>query len=164
MPRSQTCGRSPRSESPTRRSPLSPPVGSASSWCASQLAKAAGPASSPTRCHASTKSTLTTRLRRIVRFEPEDFAATIAELDARYLAGEAAARVNDFRPVMDTVGSSIVTSSGPMLGRIAFVDHRRVPFGSAETTGERSRSCGHWRPTLAIGRRPCMRSTPTAWY
>ena len=36
---------------------------------------------------------------------------------------------------MDTVGELNRHKPGPMLGRIAFADHRRVPFGSAEDYG-----------------------------
>jgi DNA-binding SARP family transcriptional activator len=71
----------------------------------------------------------------VVVFEADDFDAAIAELDARYLAGEAAAHANVLQPVMDTVGELNRHQPGPMLGRIAFADHRRVPFGSAENYG-----------------------------
>ena len=71
----------------------------------------------------------------IVLFELDDFDAAIAELDARYLAGEAAAHANVLQPVMDTVGELNRHKPGPMLGRLAFADHRRVPFGSAEDYG-----------------------------
>ena len=71
----------------------------------------------------------------IVIFELDDFEDAIAELDARYLVGEAAAYANVLQPVMDTVGELNRHKPGPMLGRIAFADHRRVPFGSAEDYG-----------------------------
>ena len=71
----------------------------------------------------------------IVLFELNDFDAAIAELDARYLAGEAAAHANVLQPVMDTVGELNRHAPGPMLGRLAYADHRRVPFGSAEDYG-----------------------------
>ena len=75
------------------------------------------------------------QIAAIVMFELDDFDAAIAELDARYLAGEAAAHANVLQPVMDTVGELNRHEPGPMLGRIAFADHRRVPFGSAENYG-----------------------------
>ncbi|MDQ1539662.1 MAG: hypothetical protein QOH29_388, partial [Actinomycetota bacterium] len=68
----------------------------------------------------------------IVLFELDDFDAAIAELDTRYLAGEAAAHANVLQPVMDTVGELNRHQPGPMLGRLAFADRRRVPFGSTE--------------------------------
>ena len=71
----------------------------------------------------------------IVIFELNDFDDAIAELDARYLAGEAAAHANVLQPVMDTVRELNRHKPGPMLGRLAFADHRRVPFGSAEDYG-----------------------------
>jgi len=71
----------------------------------------------------------------IVLFELDDFDAAIEELDARYLAGEAAPYRDVLQPVTDTVGELNRHKPGPMLGRIAFADHRRVPFGSAENYG-----------------------------
>ncbi|MEA3151502.1 MAG: hypothetical protein QOD56_2441, partial [Gammaproteobacteria bacterium] len=71
----------------------------------------------------------------IVLFELDDFDAAIAELDARYLAGEAAAHAHVLQPVMDAVGELNRHKPGPMLGRTVFADHRRVPFGSAEDYG-----------------------------
>jgi class 3 adenylate cyclase len=75
------------------------------------------------------------QIAAIVLFELDDFDAAIAELDARYLAGEAAAHARVLQPVMDTVGELSRHKPGPMLGRIAFTDHRRIPFGSAEDYG-----------------------------
>ena len=75
------------------------------------------------------------QIAAIVMFELDDFDAAIAELDARYLAGEAAAHGNVLQPVMDTVGELNRHEPGPMLGRLAFADHRRVPFGSGEDYG-----------------------------
>src|SRR5947209_8294013 len=39
-----------------------------------------------------------------VTFDLDDFEAAIIELDARYIAGEAAAHANVLRPVIDTMG------------------------------------------------------------
>ena len=75
------------------------------------------------------------QIAAIVLFELDDFDSAIAELDARYLAGEAAAHAHVLQPVMDTVGELNRHKPGPMLGRLAFADHRRVPFGSAENYG-----------------------------
>jgi DNA-binding SARP family transcriptional activator len=75
------------------------------------------------------------RIVALVAFELDDFAAAIAELDARYLAGEAAAHGNVLQPVIDTVGELNRHEPGPMLARLSFADHRRVPFGSAENYG-----------------------------
>ncbi|MDQ1508870.1 MAG: hypothetical protein QOG50_714, partial [Actinomycetota bacterium] len=75
------------------------------------------------------------QIAAIVIFELDDFESAIAELDARYLAGEAAAHGNVLQPLMDTVGELNRHERGPMLGRLAYADHRRVPFGSAEDYG-----------------------------
>ena len=75
------------------------------------------------------------QISAIVLFELDDFDAAIAELDARYLGGEAAAHGNVLQPVMDTVGELNRHEPGPMLRRLAYADHRRVPFGSAEDYG-----------------------------
>nr|WP_232065058.1 BTAD domain-containing putative transcriptional regulator [Mycobacterium cookii] len=70
-----------------------------------------------------------------IAFDSNNIDAALAELDARYLAGEAAAYAHVLRPVMDTVGELNRHEPGPMLGRLVFADHRRVPFGSAENYG-----------------------------
>ena len=75
------------------------------------------------------------QIAAIVLFELDDFDSAIAELDARYVAGEAAAHANVLLPVMDAVGELNRHKPGPMLRRTAFADHRRVPFGSAEDYG-----------------------------
>jgi DNA-binding SARP family transcriptional activator len=75
------------------------------------------------------------QISAIVVFELDDFDSALAELDARYLAGEAAAYAQVVQPVMDTVGELDRHEPGPMLARLSFADHRRVPFGSAENYG-----------------------------
>jgi DNA-binding SARP family transcriptional activator len=75
------------------------------------------------------------QIAAIVVFDPDDFDAAIAELDGRYMVGEAASYGNVLQPVMDAVGELNRHKPGPMLGRLAFADHRRVPFGSAENYG-----------------------------
>ncbi|WP_374024430.1 BTAD domain-containing putative transcriptional regulator [Mycobacterium sp. HNNTM2301] len=75
------------------------------------------------------------QISTIVVFDPDDFEAAIAELNARYLAGEAASCAHVLQPVIDTVGELNRHKPGPMLERLSFADHRRVPFGSAENYG-----------------------------
>ena len=75
------------------------------------------------------------QIAAFVIFELDDFDDAITELDARYLAGEAASYGNVLQPVMDAVGELNRHEPGPMLGRTVFADHRRVPFGSAENYG-----------------------------
>ena len=50
-----------------------------------------GPEAFPPRCSASSRSTPTTESSATVTFDLDDIDAAFAELDARYLAGEAAA-------------------------------------------------------------------------
>jgi hypothetical protein len=70
-----------------------------------------------------------------VAFDSNNIDAALAELDARYFAGEAAAHGNVWQPLMDTVGELNRHEPGPMLRRLAYADHRRVPFGSGEDYG-----------------------------
>jgi DNA-binding SARP family transcriptional activator len=75
------------------------------------------------------------QIAAITLFELDDFDSAIAELDGRYIVGEAASYGHVLQPVMDAVGELNRHTPGPMLGQIAFADHRRVPFGSAEDYG-----------------------------
>ena len=76
------------------------------------------------------------QIAAIVLFELDDFDSAIAETRrAATSLGEAASYGNVLQPVMDTVGELNRHKPGPMLGRVAFADHRRVPFGSAEDYG-----------------------------
>lgn len=72
------------------------------------------------------------RITARIWFEPDDFDAAIAELDARHVAGEAAPYAHVYRLGNETIAELNRHQPGPMLGRLAYVDHRRVPFGSGE--------------------------------
>ncbi|AGB23747.1 putative ATPase [Mycobacterium sp. JS623] len=63
-------------------------------------------------------------------FDPEDIDTAIAELDARYLTGEAAPYPGVWQSVMDTLGEANRHELGPIMGGLTYVDHRRVSFGS----------------------------------
>ncbi|MEB3061512.1 BTAD domain-containing putative transcriptional regulator [Mycolicibacter sp. MYC101] len=71
------------------------------------------------------------RLTAHVAFEPDDFDAAIAELDARYLAGEAAAHAHTWSVITDTY-ATFNRYEMPAVDWVN-VDHRRgTPFTSSE--------------------------------
>ena len=79
----------------TRRRPSSRPAESASSsYASASRAATRDPRRFITRCSASSRSTPTSGSSRVVSFDLDDFDAAFAELDARYLAGEAAAHAH----------------------------------------------------------------------
>ena len=61
----------------------------------------------------------------------DDVDAAMAELDARYLVGEAAPHAPVWRTAMDTLAEANRHEPGPILSRLRYVDHRRISFGSA---------------------------------
>jgi DNA-binding SARP family transcriptional activator len=71
----------------------------------------------------------------MIALDLDDVDAAYEELDARYLAGEAAPYRNVVQHVMDAVGELNRHEPGPMLGRLGYADRRRVPFGSGEDYG-----------------------------
>ena len=75
------------------------------------------------------------RVAAYVSFDANDIDAALQELDARYLAGEAAPYAPVWQLGMDTIGELNRHEPGPMLGRFAYADHRRVPFASGEEFG-----------------------------
>ncbi len=75
--------------------PSSRPAGSASpSVVIASRAETSGPRRSTPRCSASSRSTTTSGSSARVSFDPDDIDAAFEELDARYLAGEAAAHAH----------------------------------------------------------------------
>ena len=69
-------------------------------------------------------------------FDPDNIDAAFAELDARYLAGEAAPYAEAWRTIMDGARTLNRHEPGAMTQRItAFADHRRIPF-AAEDIGQ----------------------------
>ena len=77
------------------------------------------------RYSASSRSTPTTGSWRIVAFDLDDIDAAFEELDARYLAGEAAAHAHTWSVIAESTPRSIGTNSP-----------RRHPTGSTSTTDE----------------------------
>jgi class 3 adenylate cyclase len=63
-----------------------------------------------------------------ITFDADDLDAAFAELDARYLAGEAAPCAQSWHAVIDAAGELNRHEMAPTLGRLAYVDHRRIPF------------------------------------
>ena len=66
------------------------------------------------------------RIAAVVTFDPDDIDAAFAELDARYLAGEAAAHAHTWSVIAEASPRSTGTNSP-----------RRHRTGSTSTTGER---------------------------
>lgn len=67
-----------------------------------------------------------------VAFDPDDLDAAFEELDARYLADEAAPHAQSWQTLMDTLGELNRHEMGPTLEGIAYVDHRRIPFAPGD--------------------------------
>src|SRR3954447_10156897 len=70
------------------------------------------------------------RLSSHVVFAPDDIDAAFEELDARYLAGEAAPYAGVWHSVTDTLGEANRHELGPIMSGLTYIDHRRVSFGS----------------------------------
>ncbi len=67
-----------------------------------------------------------------VSFDLDDTDAALAEMDTRYLAGEAAPYARVWQLGMQTIGELNRHEPGPMIGRLVYADHRRIPFASGE--------------------------------
>jgi tetratricopeptide (TPR) repeat protein len=67
-----------------------------------------------------------------VWFDLDDIGAAFEELEARYLAGEAAPYARGWQFVMDGLGALNRHEAGPMTREVAYVDHRRVPFAPGD--------------------------------
>lgn len=75
------------------------------------------------------------RLVAAVSFDADDLDGALDELDARYLAGEAAPYARAWQLGMDTIAELNRHERGPMIRRLVYADHRRVPFESGEEFG-----------------------------
>jgi DNA-binding SARP family transcriptional activator len=67
-----------------------------------------------------------------IAFDADNIDAAFAELDARYLAGEAAPYARVWQSAMDTLGEANRHEPGPIIRGLTYVDHRRVSFGSGD--------------------------------
>ncbi|OMC56764.1 hypothetical protein A5747_05800 [Mycobacterium sp. IS-836] len=72
------------------------------------------------------------RIVAIVTFDVDDIDAAIDELDARYLAGDAAPYARVWKRALDILGEVNRHEPGPMIERLAFTDHRRVSFADGD--------------------------------
>ncbi|WP_445164442.1 BTAD domain-containing putative transcriptional regulator [Mycobacterium sp. Dal123C01] len=76
--------------------------------------------------------TASNRIAAVVVFDLDDVDAAFEELDARYLAGEAAAHAPVWQRAIDTLGEANRHEPGPMMTGLAYTDHRRVPFAPGD--------------------------------
>ncbi|SOX54901.1 regulator [Mycobacterium ahvazicum] len=72
------------------------------------------------------------RIVALVSFDLGDIDAAYEELERRYLAGEAAPYARVWQMGIDTLGEANRHQPGPMMGQIAYTDHRRVPFAPGD--------------------------------
>jgi class 3 adenylate cyclase len=75
------------------------------------------------------------RIAAIVSFDPDSLDAALDELDHRYIAGEAAPYARVWRAGMEVIDELNQHKSGPLIGRLAYADHRRIPFASGMEFG-----------------------------
>ncbi len=75
------------------------------------------------------------RITATVVFDPDDFEAAFAELDARYLAGEAAAHVQTWSTIASSYAALNRRELPSMTPDCANIDHRReTAFGPGDLT------------------------------
>lgn len=72
------------------------------------------------------------RIVAMVTFDIDDIDTAIGELDARYLAGEAAPYASVWKSALDIICELNRHEPGPMVERLAYTDHRRVPFADGD--------------------------------
>lgn len=72
------------------------------------------------------------RLAVHVAFDLDDIDAAFEELDARYLAGEAARYASVWERALDIVRELNRHEPGPMIEQLAYTDHRRVAFADGD--------------------------------
>ena len=73
------------------------------------------------------------RIAAVVVFDLDDFDAAIAELDARYLAGEAASHSHVWSIILEGYSAVNHQELPPMTSDFLTIDHRRGPaFGPGE--------------------------------
>ena len=82
------------------------------------------PRRSPPRCSPSSRSTPTSGSSAIVTFDPDDIDAAFAELDARYLAGEAAAHAHTWSVIAGAYAAFNRHELPPTTPDSVYIDHR----------------------------------------
>lgn len=65
-------------------------------------------------------------------YDAADSDAAFTELDARYLAGEAAPYSRSWQTLMDILGELNHHEMGPTLEGLSYIDHRRIPFAPGD--------------------------------
>ena len=78
------------------------------------------------KCSTSSRSTPTSRIVAVVGFDLDDFDAAIAELDARYLAGEAAAHARTWSVIVRAFAALNRREIPPTTPDWVNIDHRRL--------------------------------------
>ena len=101
------------------------------------------------------------RITALVAFDLDRLDDAYAELESRYLAGEAAPYADVWQIGIEALGELNRHEPGRLLAGLVFIDHRHVSFAWG-TTVARSRNCGRSCPMPGIGRLRCTRSTRTA--
>ena len=115
----------------TRRRPPLPPAASASPSLAFPLR--AGPEGFHIDALKLSRSTPTSGSRRVITFDPDDFDAAIAELDARYLAGEAADHAHTWSVIVAAFAAINRHELPELTPDWVNIDHRR---GASFATGD----------------------------
>ena len=72
------------------------------------------------------------RVASFMKFDIDDLDTAIAEIDAKYLAGEAAPYAKDWQTVLDALGELNRHELGPILMGLTFDNHRRASFASED--------------------------------
>ena len=72
------------------------------------------------------------RITALVAFDPDRFDAAYEELDARYLAGEAAPYARVWQIGIEALGELNRHQPGRMLAGLVYTDHRHVSFASGD--------------------------------
>ena len=118
----------------TSRQPLLRSVGGASPSRFVTRSLTAGREFSP-RCYASPRSTPTNQIVARVAFDPDDLDAAFAELDARYLAGEAAAYAHIWSAIAKVQAAYNRHEVPPTTADWVNIDHRRgIAFAPGDAT------------------------------
>ena len=135
----------------TQRPPSSRPGASASCSVAPvSLGRCNRPRRSSGNCWASSRSTPTTRIAAFLTFDLDDFDAAFEELDARYLAGEAAANAQTWS-VITRVYAGFNRHELPATTQdLVTIDHRPLVTVEAGGMAAHIRSVLDQMPNLSI--------------
>ena len=158
MPRSRVCGRSPTSGSTHATSTL---IATRGERLVLTRDRYSGRDEQPEAFRVEMLSIVEIdadeRIAAVVAFDLDDFDAAFAELDARYLAGEAAAHARTWSVIVQRLTPRSTGSELPaMTPDWVSIDHRRVAaFAPGELTDIPPRRHGISRQTLSTLHRGC---------